>query len=222
MMELPSKNSDNMRQQTLLDLHRRLHACRLCLQAGYDIFPRAIFSGGLGARMMIIGQAPGITEKDAGRPFNAGSGKRLFQWLAQAGIDETWFRATQYMCSITRCYPGRSRSGNGDRVPSRVEQELCRPYLEQEIALLDPLLIIPVGRLAIQRFFRSDRSLEEIIGTQIQLDGRWIVPLPHPSGASRWHQSEENRQRVRQAVSLIEEHVRELGDLLLKAPGTHQ
>lgn len=194
----------------LADLHAQMRSCRLCLDAGYDVFPRAIFSGGLGAKIMLIGQAPGITEKEAGRPFNAGSGKRLFQWLAMAGIEETWFRSTQYICSVTRCFPGRSSSGSGDRVPSRVEQQLCRPYLTAEFTLLAPELIIPVGRLSIQMFFPADQALGEIIGSQKQIDGRWIVPLPHPSGASRWHQSEENRQRVRQAVELIGVHLERL------------
>jgi len=197
---------DDPRTSALAGLHERLHECRLCLEAGYDIYPRAIFSGELGARIMVIGQAPGITEKEAGRPFNAGSGTRLFQWLAEAGIEETWFRSTQYMCSVTRCYPGRSASGSGDRVPSRAEQMLCRPYLDAEIALIDPALIVPVGRLAIQLFYPADLILEEIIGTEKQIDGRWIVPLPHPSGASRWHQTEANRQRVRKAIQLIKIH----------------
>jgi len=198
------------RARALAELQQRMRGCRLCLDAGYDIFPRAIFSGAVTARMMVIGQAPGITEKDAGRPFNAGSGTRLFQWLAKAGIDETWFRSTQYMCSVTRCYPGRSVSGSGDRVPSRLEQQLCRPYLESELALVDPALILPVGRLAIQLFYPANRSLSKIIGTQKQVEGRWIVPLPHPSGASRWHQSEENRQLVQQAIGLIQIHYTKL------------
>lgn len=205
-----SELSSAGRVQALADLHARLRACRQCLEAGYDIYPRAIFSGGLGAQLMLIGQAPGITEKEAGRPFNAGSGKRLFQWLAGAGIDETWFRSTQYICSVTRCYPGRSGSGSGDRVPSRAEQQLCRPFLQADISIIDPVLILPVGRVAIQLFFSAELALEDIIGTQKQVDGRWVVPLPHPSGASRWHQSEENRQRVRQAVQLIKLHVERL------------
>jgi uracil-DNA glycosylase len=200
------------RQHALDDLHQQLHACRLCLEAGYDIYPRAIFSGQLGARLMVIGQAPGITEKDAGRPFNAGSGTRLFRWLAEAGVEESWFRNTQYMTSVTKCYPGRSRSGSGDRVPSPAERRLCRRYLEAEIVLLDPALILPVGRLAIGLFFPAGQSLDEIIGTQMQVDGRWVVPLPHPSGASRWHQSAENRERVRQAIELIASQVRSLFD----------
>ena len=201
------------RQQALAALHARLAACRLCLEAGYEIFPRAIHSGALGARIMLIGQAPGITEKEAGRPFNAGSGKRLFQWLAEAGIDETWFRGTQYMTAVTKCYPGRSASGSGDRVPSPVEQRLCRPHLDEEIALIDPALILAVGRLAIGLFYPAEMKLEEIIGTHKQVEGRWVVPLPHPSGASRWHQIEANRQRIRQAVGLIQRDIKNIAGM---------
>lgn len=201
--------SDERRLQ-LSEVHERLRQCRLCLDAGYEVFPRAIFSGSIGARIMSIGQAPGITEKDAGRPFNAGSGKRLFQWLAQAGIDEQWYRSTQYMASVTKCYPGRAKGGSGDRVPSRAEQALCRPFLDAEIRLVDPELIILIGRLSIGMFYPPEVTLEEIIGTQKQLDGRWIVPLPHPSGASRWHQIPENRERIQRAIALIAEHVKNL------------
>jgi uracil-DNA glycosylase family 4 len=195
---------------TLEQVQARLRACRLCLEAGYEIFPRAIFSGDARARMMIIGQAPGITEKEAGRPFNAGSGTRLFQWLAEAGIEEGWFRETQYLTSVTKCYPGRARSGSGDRVPSRHEQQLCRPYLEAEIALLNPALIMPVGRLAIEVFFPEKPKLEQVIGLEKRWGESWVVPLPHPSGASRWHQSEVNRQRVQSAVELIRGHFQRL------------
>lgn len=195
-------------QEAMDRLHLELKTCRLCLDAGYDIYPRAIFSGNLGARLMVIGQAPGITEKEAGRPFNAGSGTRLFRWLAEAGVEERWFRHTQYMTSVTKCYPGRAKSGSGDRVPSRGEQKLCRPYLDQEISLIDPRLILPVGGLAISLFYPAGQALTEVIGTHKQVDGRWVVPLPHPSGASRWHQSPENRARVQQAVALVAAHVR--------------
>lgn len=200
------------REAALRDLHRRMDACRLCLEAGHAIFPRAIYSGGERAKVMIIGQAPGITEKEAGRPFNAGSGTRLFQWLAAAGFEEDWFRATQYMTAVTKCYPGKS-VGGGDRVPSRAEQTLCRPYLEAEIELIDPHLILPVGRLAIGMFFGAS-PLTEVIGREVFLpsdstagtgrsNGRWVVPLPHPSGASRWHQLPENRRRIDRAIRKI-------------------
>ena len=198
------------RKRALAQVHQQLRACRICADDGHDVVPQAVFAGQFGARMMTVGQAPGITEVEAKRPFNAGSGKRLFQWLEQAGIDEEWFRSTQYMTSVTKCYPGRAASGSGDRVPSRVEQQFCRPYLDQEIALVDPGLIIPIGKLAIEIFYPKGRKLTEIIGTQRQVDGRWVVPLPHSSGASRWHQTEANRALIEQAIELIAAHYRRL------------
>jgi len=163
------------------------------------------------ARMMTIGQAPGITEVEAGRPFNAGAGKRLFQWLARAGIDEDWFRETQYMTSITKCYPGRAKGGSGDRVPSRAEQKLCSPFLNREIQLVSPEVIIPIGRLAVSLFYPKSMKLTDIIGTQKQIDsGAWVIPLPHSSGASRWHQTTENRALIEKGIELIKGHFMKL------------
>ena len=184
-------------------LQAAMKLCLSCQAEGFEIYPPAVFSGGASALFMTIGQAPGITEQEAERPFNAGSGTRLFGWLAQAGLDEEWFRTTQYMTSVTKCYPGRAASGSGDRVPSRREQALCRPYLEMEIELVDPQVIIPIGRLAINLYYPSKLVLREIIGTQLNVEGRWVIPLPHSSGASRWHQIEENRRLIDQAISLI-------------------
>ncbi|MBC8331573.1 MAG: uracil-DNA glycosylase family protein [Anaerolineae bacterium] len=195
-----------MTTQTLPELHKQMRACRLCLDDGHEITPPAVFSGVMGARIMTIGQAPGITEVEVGRPFNAGSGQRLFKWLADAGIEEDWFRATQYMTSVTKCYPGRAKGGSGDRVPGNIEQEFCRPFLDREIELVNPALMIPIGRLAINLFFPKSKKLTEIIGTQKQVQGRWVVPLPHSSGASRWHQIESNRLLIEKAVALIAEH----------------
>ncbi len=196
--------------RSLEEVHRSLKSCRQCREAGYEIYPPAVFSGRDEAELMTIGQAPGITEMEVGRPFNAGSGTRLFGWLAEAGIEEDWFRETQYMTSVTKCYPGRQSSGSGDRVPTRTEQKLCRPYLDAEIEFVDPKLIIPIGRLAINLFFPRKLKLTEIIGRQKEIDGRWVVPLPHSSGASRWHQSEANRVLINGAISLIQEHFQEL------------
>jgi uracil-DNA glycosylase len=197
--------------QTFARLQTEMRACSVCQQQGYWVQPPAVTQGVHTARMMTIGQAPGITEVEVGRPFNAGSGKRLFEWLAQAGIEEDWFRTTQYMTSVTKCYPGRQPSGSGDRVPSRAEQKLCRPFLNRELALVQPEVIIPIGRLAISLFFDSSQKLDEIIGREKQIEsGAWVIPLPHSSGASRWHQSADNRALIEQAIDLIAGHNRRL------------
>ena len=191
--------------ELLEQLHQRMRSCTLCIDGGYEVVPQAIFSGGSSASIMIIGQAPGITEVEAGRPFNAGSGSRLFRWLSDAGIEEDSFRARQYMTSVTKCFPGKAPSGSGDRVPSRAEQKLCRPFLDAEIEIVNPSMVIPVGRLAINLFVPARLPLAKIIGQKKEIDNRWIIPLPHPSGASRWHQNAQNRERIKRAVGLIAE-----------------
>jgi uracil-DNA glycosylase len=188
---------------TLNTLHTEMRACRRCLEAGFSITPGAIFSGPASARVMIVGQAPGVTEVEAQRPFNASSGRRLFQWLAEAGWDEDDFRATQYMTAITKCYPGKSPAGKGDRAPSRAEQKLCAPFLERELALIAPEVIIPVGGLAIRRFLGKTK-LVDVVGTAVQAaQGRWIVPLPHPSGASLWLNKPEHQVLVQRAIEYL-------------------
>lgn len=183
-----------------------MRACRHCLEAGFSITPGAIFSGPATARVMIVGQAPGVTEVEAKRPFNASSGRRLFQWLAEAGWEEAEFRAVQYLTAITKCYPGKHPGGRGDRAPPRAEQKLCAPFLERELALVQPEIVIPVGGLAV-RWFLGKVKLAEAVGTAIQDDeGRWIVPLPHPSGASLWLNKPENQALVCRAL----EHLRVL------------
>ena len=186
-----------------------MRGCRRCLEAGYEIAPGAVFSGPASARVMVVGQAPGVTEAEVKRPFNASSGRRLFAWLEQAGWEEATFRRTQYMTAVTKCYPGKS--GKGDRVPTRAEQTLCAPFLERELALVCPELLLPVGGLAVRLFLRpllgaqGTRRLRDVIGRAfLDGEGRRIVPLPHPSGASLWLNRAENRALVDRAL----EHVR--------------
>jgi uracil-DNA glycosylase len=183
--------------------------CRMCLEAGFPVAPRAVFSGQVGARLMVVGQAPGSTEQQTGRPFNAGSGRRLFEWLREAGLEEVPFRARHYMTSVTKCYPGRGASGSGDRPPTPVEQTLCRPYLQAELGLVNPQIILAVGRLAITTLLATASPLEEVVGREFERDGRWILPLPHPSGASRWHQLEPNRDRIAVAMRLLRRRLAE-------------
>lgn len=185
-------------------LHHEMRTCQKCLKAGYEISPGAVFSGPASAQWMIIGQAPGVTECQFKRPFNGTSGTRLFQWLAQAGWDEADFRNQEYMTAVTKCYPGKGKGGKGDRVPTRAEQKLCRPFLDRELGLVAPRIVVPIGRLAIELFFGRQFKLVEVVGTLTQDEqGRKIVPLPHPSGASLWLNRDEHQAKVSQALGIL-------------------
>lgn len=185
----------------LAALHTALAQCRRCAEAGYPIEGQPVFSGPSSARLMLIGQAPGQTEVEQGDPFRGDAGKRLFKWLAQAGWNEATFRSTCYITSVTKCFPGRNPKGDGDRVPSAAEQKLCRSWLDAQLALVQPKIVIPVGSLAIRLFYPPDARLDDVIGRfVVDVDGRRILPLPHPSGASRWHSNPRHLGRIEQAI----------------------
>lgn len=155
-----------------------------------------------------IGQAPGEREGRFGRPFAWTAGKTLFGWYRQIGIDEDRFRERVYMAAVCRCYPGKNPKG-GDRVPGRDEIANCAAWLNAELALLRPQLIIPVGKLAIEQVMPV-KKLKDVIGRQhvVKIDGRAVdvIPLPHPSGLSTWHRVEPGKTLLQDALKLIAQH----------------
>lgn len=159
---------------------------------------------------MIVGQAPGKVEAGGGKPFAGRAGRTLFRWLADAGIDEESARRRIYIAAITRCFPGASPSGRGDRVPSPTERERCSEWLESELRIIRPRIVIPIGRLALDRFF-PPTPLDQLIGTVhpgLDVPGNpLLIPLPHPSGASSWIHQGNHPRLLRQAIELIARHV---------------
>ena len=160
---------------------------------------------------MIVGQAPAKVETgQGGVPFGPRRGKRrslLWTWLEQAGWLEEEFRARHYLSAITKCYPGKSKNGKGDRLPTATERDLCRSWRERELALIQPKIIIPIGRVAIEQFMPElkGQPLETFIGQVFERAGVVLVPLPHPSGVSRWLNVAENRARVDEALARLQE-----------------
>lgn len=124
-------------------------------------------------------------------------------------MEEAEFYDTFYCASVTRCYPGRVRSGGGDRTPTAREQELCSFWRQWELALLRPRLIVVVGGLAGRRLLGL-RSLDESIGRRFEVGDSVSVPIPHPSGVSRWLNDPANQAKFRKAVGLVHEEVAKL------------
>jgi uracil-DNA glycosylase len=108
------------------------------------------------------------------------------------------------VAAVIKCYPGPSPGGRGDRVPSRPELENCRPWTDAAVRLVDPALVVPVGRLAIEQWL-PPAPLNELVGLRFTVDGRTVVPLPHPSGASSWANARANRDLIAVAVGHIAE-----------------
>ncbi len=181
-----------------------LARCRSCK----NMIGPVVIGEAVDSRIIQLGQAPGRHEGEQGRPFAWTAGKTLFKWYQGIGVDEASFRASVHMAAVCRCFPGKHPK-HGDRVPDREEIERCAKWLKKEVQLLQPKLLIPVGKLAIAQIMPVDK-LKDVVGRQhriayygIELD---VIPLPHPSGASTWHRIQPGKNLLQEALRLIARH----------------
>lgn len=135
-------------------------------------------------------------------PFSGPGGRILQKWLEHAGFPPGYLHEHTYLASLTRCDPGKNPRGSGDRKPSKQEQALCRPFLDAELRHLRPQVVLLVGTMAIEEFVGKGR-LEEIIGTCWEQQGMLFLPLPHPSGVSRWLNAAQHQQLLYQALDIL-------------------
>lgn len=190
------------KQKRLLDLHDSFRQCRQCP----NMTPPVILGRPVLSKIMLLGQAPGAREGALGRPFGWTAGKTLFQWFSSIGVTENTFRNSVYIAAVCRCFPGKANGG--DRVPSKTEVASCTEWLKREMTLIEPELVIPVGRLAIATVTGlSNAPLHTIIGKNLEFEKAEkkvrVIALPHPSGLSAWHKTEPGKSLLRDALDRI-------------------
>ena len=193
-----------MSRAALLAHQVACRACHACVDDG--IIPEAnpTFQGEWGALFLLVGQAPGPTERISRRPFSGRAGKELDRWMLRAGFESPEeFRRLTYIAALMRCFPGRNAAGTGDLRPPPAGIANCAHWLAAELSMLAPTVLIPVGQMAINRFLGSG-PLEDRVGKRFG-ERPVIVPLPHPSGTSRWLNEPANRERLAMALDLISE-----------------
>ena len=202
--------SDSAERDALLEEYQsRMATCTRCVEAGYLQEANPVFHGYAQQRVMIVGQAPGVRAHATGVPWSGRSGDILRDWLAQAGFPPEEWRETWYLTSLTKCFPGKATNGKGDRAPSRAEIALCADHLEMELQLARPEIVVTLGKMAASRLLpgANRHPLSALVGTVESVDlphgPTCIVPLPHPSGVSRWLNDPVNRARVDAGLALL-------------------
>jgi len=201
---IPILNNTNITRKLTRHI-KKLRQCRLCPR----MYPPVVSGGAVVSKVLLVGQAPGDKEPKLGRPFAWTAGKTLFRWFSEAaGMSEEQFRASVYMAAVCRCFPGKKPTG-GDRLPSPEEVLNCSAWLKRELDILQPNLVIPVGKLAIAQFLPLQK-LDQIIGRKFEMrDAGYcfdIIALPHPSGASPWHRKEPGKSLLKKGLRLIVKH----------------
>lgn len=165
-------------QDPLLVLHGEIRVCRKC---PLHLTRRCAVpgEGPSDARIVFVGEAPGAKEDETGRPFAGRAGKVLDRLLAAGGIQ----RSRVFITSVLKCRPPENRA------PHREETVACLPYLERQLALISPLLIVPMGRAAIEAMERlfgcRFGELREAHGRSFSIGTQWgpvrIAPVYHPA-----------------------------------------
>jgi DNA polymerase len=148
---------------TLRVIEKKVSACQLCplYRTAHKGVPG---EGPRKARVFLVGQAPGAEEDKSGRPFVGRSGKFLTEQLDKIGID----RKDVFITSVVKHFPP------GNRMPTRDEAAACRPYLLEQIALVDPEVVVLMGALA--QSIRDEPVLQD----------RKVIEMPHPAAAMRF------------------------------------
>ena len=181
-------------------LYARIRSCTACTlsRTRTHAVPG---EGPLDAEVMFIGEAPGMNEDRQGRPFVGQAGAFLGELFAAAGVT----REQVYICNILKCRP----PGNRDPLPAEIEA--CSGYLDAQIDLIDPLVIVSLGRYSMARFFPSAK-ISRVHGQHREVDGRLFVPMYHPAAAL-------HQQSLRETIL---EDFRKLPDLVASARSTRR
>jgi DNA polymerase len=180
------------RTKAMEALYAEIHDCERCaLHNGRtNAVPGA---GPVDAEIMFIGEAPGFHEDQQGVPFVGAAGRFLDQLLEMVDIN----RGRVYIANVIKCRPP------GNRDPRVEEVEACRPYLDRQIALIQPKVVVTLGRHSMARAF-PDEKISRVHGEPRIVEGQVYFPMYHPAAAL--HQPslrttvEEDFKRLRQLL----------------------
>ena len=180
-----------------------VRACRLCLLASgrKNAVPG---EGPADARIMFIGEGPGFHEDQQGRPFVGPSGQLLESLLASIGMN----RRDVFIANVIKCRPP------GNRDPEPTELSACRDYLDRQIAVIRPRIIVTLGRFSMQRYFPG-QSITRIHGKPKRVGDVYFLPMFHPAAALR---NPEWRSAMTQDIALIPRLLAELAEQSAPAP----
>lgn len=181
----------------LTELYREIAACERCIlsQSRKKAVPG---EGPEDAEIMFIGEAPGFHEDQQGRPFVGAAGRFLEELLASIGLK----REDVYICNVVKCRPP------GNRGPGAEEIEACKPYLDRQIELVKPKMIVTLGRYSMERYFPGAK-ISRIHGQPRKMGGIIYYPVFHPAAAlhqPKWRRAvEEDFLKIPKLLAEMEE-----------------
>ena len=160
--------------RTLQEAAHEASTCTRCRLAGGRT--QVVYgTGNADANLMFIGEGPGYYEDKQGEPFVGAAGQLLNRMLEEIGV----LRADVYIANVIKCRP----PGNRDPMPEEVDA--CTPWLQEQIALIDPRVIVPLGNFATRFMLDKPVSISRVRGQRFPLEGRTVIPTFHPAAILR-------------------------------------
>jgi DNA polymerase len=204
---MPDLEDPSSLSEALANLASACGQCRRCpLAEGRQQV--VVSRGNPQAPLMVIGEGPGAQEDAQGLPFVGRAGQLLDQMLASVGLDSN---QEAYICNVVKCRPPENRK------PTPEEMAACRPWLLEQIALVDPAVIVLAGATAMEGVLGIKGGITRLRGQWQQgsgegLEGRWLMPIFHPSyllrnasrekGSPKWHTWQDLQELKRRLASL--------------------
>lgn len=203
--DIPFDSSVPIPEGTYDDLQLIKHHCSQCQRCGLASgrTNAVIGRGNPTADVMVIGEGPGQNEDEQGLPFVGRSGQLLDKILASVNFSTN---TDVYICNIVKCRPP------GNRAPSQREMDACRPYLMEQIRMVDPKVILLTGASAMKGVTGDKRGITKIRGQWIEWEGRWCMPIFHPAYLLRNPSREKGKPKwlMWQDIQAVRDKVHEL------------
>ena len=177
--------------QTWDDLAQVVATCTACPELAATRHQVVVGDAPPGARLLVVGEAPGAREDETGRPFVGRSGELLDQVLDEAGLS----REMVAVLNTVKCRPP------GNRPPQQVESARCRGWTQRQVELIDPVVVLTLG-LTSSRWFLGPTTLTAVRGRVHEVAGRSVLPTYHPSAALRAGPKGEPLRLLRADVAL--------------------
>lgn len=159
------------KRRALAMVAKRVAACRACSLCKGRTNP-VPGEGNADADIMFIGEGPGFYEDQQGRPFVGASGKFLDELIGKIGYD----RRKVFIANVVKCRPPQNRDPQPDEI------EACGAYLDEQISIIDPKVIVTLGRHSMQRYFPGE-AISRVHGQPRRKGGQIVVPMYHPAAA---------------------------------------
>jgi uracil-DNA glycosylase len=192
-------NADS-KQSAFQKLEELASKCTKCQSLAYSRKNVVFGTGSLNSEILFIGEAPGAEEDATGRPFVGKAGELLTRIIQAMGLS----RETVFIANVLKCRPDTPGKSSGNRKPSPIEMATCLPYLQEQIAIIRPKVMVALGSTAIEGLLRTPVQVTRMRGQWFDFHGIPVMPTYHPAYLLRSESMAEKRKVWEDMLSVME------------------